>query len=84
MSVNENEKLDLILNKLVSLDHKVDSLDHKVDSLEQRVTILENNMKDVKSDLKRLHHNDISILDEIERVHTILEKHKSDQAMHTA
>ena len=48
-------------------------------------------MDDVKSDLKRLHkrvkqlhQDDRFIIDEIERVHCILEQHISDRSVHLA
>ena len=41
-------------------------------------------MVDVKADLKRLHQDDAFILDEIERVHHILDKHKANKAVHMA
>lgn len=45
---------------------------------------LEKDMIDVKSDLRRLHRDDALILDEVERVHEILDKHKEDKTVHTA
>ena len=41
-------------------------------------------MVDVKADLRRLHRDDALILDEVERVHNILDKHKDDKSVHTA
>lgn len=68
--MTDSEKLDLILKKIVTLDEKV--------------TSLEKDMIDVKADLRRLHRDDTLILDEVERVHEILNKHKSDKVAHTA
>ena len=56
----------------------------KLDLLLEKVTGLEKDMIDVKADLRRLHRDDTLILDEVERVHLILENHKSDKSVHTA
>ena len=68
--MTDSEKLDLLLEKVNSLDTKV--------------TSIEKDIVDVKADLRRLHRDDASILDEIERVHSILNKHKDDKSVHTA
>lgn len=68
--MTDSEKLDLLLEKVTGLD--------------QKVTGLEKDMIDVKSDLRRLHRDADFILDEVERVHEILDKHKADKTVHTA
>ena len=68
--MTDSEKLDLLLEKVAGLD--------------QKVTRLEKDMVEVKTDLKHLHRDDAMILDEVERVHQILDKHKSDRSVHTA
>lgn len=66
----DSEKLDLILSKL----EKLDSLEKDVHSLKRQV------MKST-AELKAM---DEMIFDEVERVHEILDKHKSDKTVHTA
>ncbi len=56
----------------------------KLDLLLEKMIGLEKDMIDVKSDLRRLHRDDALILDEVERVHDILDKHKEDKTAHTA
>lgn len=63
----------------------------KLDLLLEKSAKLSKDMDDVKSDLKRLHkrvkqlhQDDQFILDEIERVHCILEQHISDRSVHMA
>ncbi|MCH5254857.1 MAG: hypothetical protein J1F41_08025 [Lachnospiraceae bacterium] len=56
----------------------------KLDLLLEKVTSIEKDMIDVKADLRRLHRDDAFIIDEVERVHTILDKHKDDKSVHTA
>lgn len=63
----ENEKIDLILEKLEKLENDVNGLKRQM-------------MKST-AELKAM---DEMILDEVERVHTILDKHKSDTTKHTA
>lgn len=83
--MTDSEKLDLLLEKVNGLDEKVNGLDEKVTSLEQ-------NIIEVKADLKqteRVLKNEIRkecglVLDEVERVHDILDKHKADKSVHTA
>lgn len=82
--MTENEKLDLILEKVTVLDERVTILDKKVTILDKRITVLEQDMVDVKADLKQLHCNDRLILDEVERVHTIVNAHTNDTTKHTA
>ncbi|MDE7339664.1 MAG: hypothetical protein K2N80_03760 [Lachnospiraceae bacterium] len=75
--MTDSEKLDLLLMKVAGLDEKVTGLDEKV-------TRLEKDMIDVKDDLRRLHHDDALILDEVERVYEILLSHMNDTTKHTA
>ena len=75
--MTDGEKLDLLIEKVTGLDQKVTGLD-------QKVTGLEKDMVDVKADLRRLHRESDFILEEVERVHGILDKHKSDKSVHTA
>ena len=73
--MTDSEKLDLLLRKVTGLDEKVTGLDEKVTGLDEKVTELdekvtglEKDMIDVKDDLRRLHHDDTLILDEVVRV----------------
>lgn len=82
--MTDSEKLDILLENLISLDQNVISLDQKVTTLDQKITGLEKDMNDVKAVLRRLHRDDTLILDEVERVHEILNAQKSDKTAHTA
>lgn len=82
--MTNSKKIDLVLEKVLELNQKVTGLDQKVTGLDQKVSALERDMLDVKSDLKRLHHDDTLILDEVERVHEILNAHRADKSVHTA
>ena len=98
--MTDTEKLDLLLEKVTKLESlpervaKLESLPERVanlESLPEKVAKLTKEMGDVKSDLKRLHksvkrlhQDDMFILDEIERVHHILEQHMSNRSVHMA
>lgn len=56
----------------------------KLDLLLEKVATIEKDVVDIKADLRRLHRDDALILDEVERVHSILDKHKDDKSVHTA
>ena len=60
--MTDNEKLDLILEKVNSLDEKVSSLDKKVSSLDERVNNLEGDMKEVR---QRVTRTDMTLENEI-------------------
>lgn len=82
--MTDGEKLDLLLEKMTDLDEKVTDLDGKVTDLDEKVTGLEKDMTDVRIDLRRLHRDADFIIDEVERVQGILDKHKEDKTVHTA
>lgn len=65
--MTENEKLDLILEKIEKIENDVNGLKRQM-------------MKST-AELKAM---DEMILDEVERVHGILDKHKADTTKHTA
>lgn len=56
----------------------------KLDLLLEKVISIEKDIVDVKADLRRLHRDDTLILDEVERVHNILDKHTHDNKKHSA
>ncbi len=72
-----DEKIDLIFEK-------VSGIETKVTGIETRVTRIETDIVDMKASIGQLQRNDEFILDEIGRVHTILDKHKQDKKVHTA
>ncbi|MDE6063930.1 MAG: hypothetical protein K2G20_05020, partial [Lachnospiraceae bacterium] len=60
--MTDNKKLDLILEKVNSLDEKVNNLDKKVSSLDERVNNLEGDMKEVR---QRVTKTDMTLENEI-------------------
>lgn len=83
--MTDSEKLDLILSEMQGMKGEIKILNEKVSGLEK-------DMIDVKADLKqteRVLKNEIRkecglVLDEVERVHDILDKHKENKTAHTA
>ena len=66
---------------------KADMQDVKSDirKLNVRVDNLESQLKQTERNLRKEIHKECSlVLDEVERVHTILDKHKADKTMHPA
>lgn len=86
--MTDGEKLDRILEKVTGLDKKVTGLDEKVTGLDEKVTGLEKDLNAVKRQVMKstaeLKAMDEIILDEVERVHSILDNHKADKSVHTA
>ena len=96
--MTDSEKLNLILSKITNLEGKFDGREGRFDSLErevkiiksdtnelkQKVTGLEKDLFDTKVDLRRMYRDSELILDEVERVHCIWDKHKADRSVYTA
>lgn len=87
-SMTDSEKLDLLIVKVGTIETDVSGLKEKVGGLETDVGSLKTNFNNFRlqmlqstAELKTM---DDMILDEIERVHAILDKHISDQSLHTA
>lgn len=75
--MTDSEKLDLLLAK-------IDGIDTRIDSLETKVTDMQSDILNLRADVRQLNRNDKFILDEIDRVHNILDKHTQDETKHTA
>ena len=80
------DKFDLLTDEVGTLTGKVETLEGKVGTLTGRVETLEHNVSGLKEQMitstKELKTMDKMILDEIERVHDILNKHKRDKSAH--
>ena len=88
-----NEDLQAIAQLLDSkLDERFQPINHQISKLDERFQPINNQIDGLKSDLKqteRVLKNEIRkecslVLDEVERVHNILDKHKADTTKHTA
>lgn len=76
--------MQLVNKKAITKERDKMTDSEKLDLLLEKITGLEKDIIDVKAELRRLHRNDDLILDEVERVHILFEKHRTDQSVHTA
>lgn len=72
--MTDSEKLDLILERVIILDQKVTDLEKDIHTVKRQV---------MKSTAEQKAMDEMT-LDEVERVHTILEDHRKDKSAHTA
>ena len=82
--MTDSDKLDLLLEKITKLEKDVTDVKADVANVKADVANVKADVANIKADLKRLHRNDELILDEVERVHILFEKHRTDQSVHTA
>ena len=89
--MTENELLLAIYNDVQILKGDVQILKGDVQTLKEDVQSTKDELETVKRDVKHLKKEaikmqamDEAILDEIERVHSILDTHKDDKIVHTA
>ena len=97
--MTDTEKLDLLLSEMQGMNTemqdmktemrnaKTDILDMKTDiqNLNDKVDNMESQLKQTECVLKNEIRKECAlVLDEVERVHGILDKHKNDMTRHTA
>ncbi|MDE6974698.1 MAG: hypothetical protein K2P38_16675 [Lachnospiraceae bacterium] len=96
--MTDSKKLDLLLEKVTGIEKDVselkkDMVEVKADIVELKkdvselkkdVTVLKEEVKVMKGEIIHLHRYSDLILDEVERVHGILDMHKADKRVHTA
>lgn len=75
--MTDSEKLDLILSKL----DKIDSLENEIQEIKKDINSVKRQIMKSTAELKAM---DKLILDEVERVHEILDKHEQNKSIHTA
>lgn len=80
-----DEKLDLLLQKITGIETDVSSLKTDMKVMSERIDGLEMQIKHTERTLKNeIHKSESLVLDEVERVHTILDKHMHNKSKHTA
>ncbi len=89
--MTDSELLLAIYNDMKSMKKDVETLKEDVGTLKEGLTVVQEEVETVKRDVKHLKKGvikleamDEAILDEVERVHEILDEHKSDKTVHTA
>jgi archaellum component FlaC len=87
-SMSTDEKLDLIIRmmeeKFGQIDEKFGQIDEKFEQIDKRFEQIDKRLDRIENELKELHSMDEAILDEVERVHHILDNHIHDPNAHCA
>lgn len=86
--MTDRDILNLILSEIQDMKTRMQSLDARMQRLETRVQGLETELRTFKAQtlksISELKSMDETILDEVERVHSILDKHKNGKTIHMA
>ena len=87
--MTDNELLtamsELIDKKLQPINERLDSIETQIHPINERLDSLELQLKHTENALKNeIRKSEYLILDEVERVHDILDRHKADKTVHTA
>ena len=81
--MTDNEVLNLILSEMQGMKTDIQDMKSDIRKLNVRVDNLELQLKQTERNLRKEIHKECSlVLDEVERVHAILDKHKADKTMH--
>ena len=76
--MTDSEKLDLIILDMQGMKADMQSMNSRIDNLELQMKQTEQNLKhEIRKECSL-------VLDEVERVHSILDRHKADKSVHTA
>lgn len=90
-SMTDREILELLLEKTTTIEGDVTGLKSQVGEMKSEINELKHEtdemkgqMTEINSQIIQLKRMDASILNEVERVHEILNKHREDRTVHTA
>ncbi len=87
-----DQKLTPIANRLDKIDARLENVEHRLDDVEHRLDDVEHRLDTVEQQIKHTEHSlnlkivesENLILDEVSRVHRILEEHRQNKFVHTA
>ena len=90
--MTDSEKLDLILSEMQGMKADMQNMKADMQNMKADMQNMNSRIDNVESQIKqteRVLKNEIRkecelVLDEIERVHTILDSHKADKSAHSA
>ena len=90
--MTDSDKLDLLLTEMQDMKSDMQSMKSDIQSMKSDIQNVNDRIDNLESQVKQTEHalkNEIRkecslVLDEVERVHTILDKHKADTTKHTA
>lgn len=69
--MNTDEKLDLILSRLDSMDKKIDSIEKRMDSMEKRMDSIENKIEGIQHEVSLVKYDVKKIFIELEKINTV-------------
>ncbi len=76
--MTDGEKLDLILSEIQGMKADMQNMNSRIDNVESQIKQTERVLKnEIRKECEL-------VLDEVERVHTILDSHKTNKSAHTA
>ena len=76
--MTDSEKLDLLIVQMQAMNGQIGNLEIRMDGMELQIRSTERNLKN------QIMRSESLILDEVERVHVILDDHIHDTKRHTA
>lgn len=80
-----DQKLTPIANRLDKIDARLENVEHRLDDVEHRLDTVEQQIKHTEHSLNlKIVESENLILDEVSRVHRILEEHRQNKFVHTA
>jgi len=83
--MTDSEKLDLLLTEMQGMKTEMQGMKADIINTNNRIDNLESQVKQTECALKNeIHKECFLVLDEVERVHAILDQHKYDKSVHTA
>lgn len=83
--MTDSEKLDLLLTQMQAMNERMDGLENQAKTMNERMDGVELQIKSTERVLKnQIVKSESLVLDEVERVHMILENHANDAKKHTA
>ena len=80
-----DQKLTPIANRLDKIDARLENVEHRLDDVEHRLDTVGQQIKHTEHSLNlKIVESENLILDEVSRVHRILEEHRQNKFVHTA
>ena len=77
--------VSLLKTELQPINERLDNIETQIQPINERLDSLELQLKHTEHVLKNeIRKSEYLILDEVERVHDILDRHKADKTVHTA
>lgn len=78
------EEIGTVQSDVKSMKNEIGTVQSDVGSMKDELEIVKKDVKHLKKEAIKMQAMDEAILDEVERVHGILDKHKEDKTVHTA